>query len=165
MISRVFRRADPRRLLHLRRPSSAASAQAPFLLARSTHRTRPCSNLRSPLPRPTASLACSVSIAVLFARGVLFLTSKKQIMSLFRAPLAGRLTSPFAWTRPVWDTSLRPESKYSRTTRCRLKSNQALTPRFNRMIRIRRPVQCTTANHCRLAHELTPLGTCALRPD
>ena len=39
-------------------------------------------------------------------------------MTLFRAPLAGRLTSPFAWTWPVWDTSLRLASKCSRISRC-----------------------------------------------
>lgn len=61
MISRVFRRAVPRRPLRLSRPSSAASTQAPSPLACSTHRSHPRSNLRSPLPRLTAFLPCSVS--------------------------------------------------------------------------------------------------------
>ena len=121
MTIRVFRLAVLRRRLPPRRPSSAASARAQSPSARSTLRARPRSNLRSPLPRLPAFLASSVSSSSLFVRDVLVVTWAlffRKIMALFRAPWAGRRTSPFAWTRPVWDTSLRLASKCSRISRC-----------------------------------------------
>ena len=48
----------------------------------------------------------------------LFVLFLRKVMTLFREPLAGRLTSPFVWTRPVWDMSLHLASKCSRISRC-----------------------------------------------
>lgn len=99
-------------------PRLAASAPVPFPPARTTTRARRLTKLDSPLPL-LAFRVCFVSSCFLglFAvlTWILFLSQKT--MTLLPATLVGRLTFPFAWATPVWDTSLLLALKCSRISR------------------------------------------------